>query len=76
MQYLALIASVATAVSALPQYQATYPQVNLTGIYLCGNQSFYPTNYTCYSNTYLCPVVDNRRQVACGSACYDPSIYG
>ncbi|OCL10994.1 carbohydrate-binding module family 52 protein [Glonium stellatum] len=49
--------------------------VNPTETYNCNGTPYVPLNYTCYDRQ-LCPVVNSRRQEACGEACYDPALYG
>lgn len=58
-----------------PQY-TTFPTINMTEIYNCGGRPFLASDYTCFENQYLCPVIDDRRTVACGEACYDPVAFG
>lgn len=71
-----LAATVAT-VAALPQQFAAPSNTTSTGegIEICGSQPYYPSNYTCYDNEFLCPVLENRRTQVCGDACFDPNDY-
>lgn len=73
MQFIILAALAATAAAA-PQYYDS--NVNMTSIYTCGSQPYRPEAYTCYDNTVLCPVINDRRQEACAGGCYDPMFYG
>ncbi|KAK8207335.1 hypothetical protein IWZ01DRAFT_484703 [Phyllosticta capitalensis] len=49
---------------------------NDSDVYLCGSIPFVPSQYTCYANHVLCPVLNGKRLVPCGESCYDPKIYG
>ncbi|KAK7523719.1 hypothetical protein IWZ03DRAFT_9460 [Phyllosticta citriasiana] len=49
---------------------------NDSDIYFCGSVPFVPSQYTCYANNVLCPVLNGKRLAPCGESCYDPTIYG
>jgi hypothetical protein len=68
----------ASLVEASPVIEARQPG----GIFYCGTQPYYKSDYTCYpgNGNALCPIVGGVIYLACGSgasaACYDPSNYG
>ncbi|KAJ7088028.1 carbohydrate binding-domain-containing protein [Mycena belliarum] len=41
----------------------------------CGSSSYYPSQYTCFNDNFLCPIVNGDRTIRCGDACYSTSLY-
>ncbi|KAK4981649.1 hypothetical protein LTR66_009822 [Elasticomyces elasticus] len=41
----------------------------------CGPANYDPTQYTCYNNKDLCPVINGMPTKLCGKACYTPYMY-
>jgi len=42
----------------------------------CDDAWYLATQYTCYDGDFLCPVLDGQHTLRCGSACYNPDMYG
>ncbi|KAJ7588621.1 carbohydrate binding-domain-containing protein [Mycena floridula] len=41
----------------------------------CGSTNYNPTQYTCFNNSTLCPIVNGIEYDACGNACYSRTQY-
>ncbi|KAI1759171.1 carbohydrate-binding module family 52 protein [Hypoxylon sp. FL1150] len=41
----------------------------------CGDSRYSINDHTCYRSTFLCPVVNRKRTLPCGSDCYLPQEY-
>ncbi|KAF8202613.1 carbohydrate binding-domain-containing protein [Mycena galopus ATCC 62051] len=41
----------------------------------CGQANYYPSQYTCFDDNFLCPIVNGDRYVRCGPACYSAKQY-
>ncbi|RDL30331.1 Glycogen debranching enzyme [Venustampulla echinocandica] len=41
----------------------------------CGEQFYYPSNYTCFDGNFLCPIEDRTPTLKCGGGCYLPDRY-
>ncbi|KAJ7479187.1 carbohydrate binding-domain-containing protein [Mycena latifolia] len=41
----------------------------------CGSSNYYPSQYTCFDNSFLCPIIKGDRNIRCGDACYSTSLY-
>jgi hypothetical protein len=41
----------------------------------CGEAPYYPSEYTCYSNSTLCPVTLGLATLPCDKACYHGEMY-
>ncbi|KAJ7150651.1 carbohydrate binding-domain-containing protein [Mycena filopes] len=41
----------------------------------CGTANYDPTQYTCFNDTLLCPIVNGDKYQACGSDCYSTKQY-
>ncbi|KAF7313094.1 hypothetical protein MKEN_00995300 [Mycena kentingensis (nom. inval.)] len=41
----------------------------------CGSSQYYASEYTCFNDTFLCPVQSGIRYLRCGDACYSPNQY-
>ncbi|KAJ6508127.1 carbohydrate binding-domain-containing protein, partial [Mycena sanguinolenta] len=41
----------------------------------CGPAQYDPTQYTCFNNATLCPIVNGDEYRACGSACFSTTQY-
>ncbi|KAJ7255657.1 carbohydrate binding-domain-containing protein, partial [Mycena rebaudengoi] len=41
----------------------------------CGTAQYDPTQYTCFGNATLCPIVNGDKYLACGSACFSTTQY-
>ncbi|GAM90077.1 hypothetical protein ANO11243_081170 [Dothideomycetidae sp. 11243] len=63
--------------SLLPQISRRTPQSSSSSTELqnCGAARYYPTEYTCYDGSFLCPVLDGQPTERCGDACYSPESY-
>ncbi|KAJ7461604.1 carbohydrate binding-domain-containing protein, partial [Mycena latifolia] len=45
------------------------------GLQSCGTARYDPTQYTCFGNATLCPIVNGDEYRACGSACFSNTQY-
>ncbi|KAF2666892.1 hypothetical protein BT63DRAFT_427306 [Microthyrium microscopicum] len=41
----------------------------------CGTAPYYPSQYTCFDNSFLCPISNGVPTLRCGDACYLQSQY-
>lgn len=41
----------------------------------CGVAQYYPSQYTCFDNDFLCPTSPSGTYLRCNDACYLPSQY-
>jgi len=41
----------------------------------CGDQPYYPSQYTCFDDQFLCPIISGERYLRCGADCYSVSEY-
>lgn len=41
----------------------------------CGIARYYPSQYTCYDGSFLCPKITGEATLRCGDACYSPTLY-
>ncbi|KAJ7747126.1 carbohydrate binding-domain-containing protein [Mycena maculata] len=41
----------------------------------CGASNYYPSQYTCFDDDFLCPIVNGTAYIQCGDACYSDSQY-
>ena len=41
----------------------------------CDGAGYYPSEYTCFNNTILCPILFGEPSLPCKGACYSPSMY-
>ncbi|KAJ7622323.1 carbohydrate binding-domain-containing protein [Roridomyces roridus] len=41
----------------------------------CGSSMYFPSQYTCFDDNFLCPIVNNEVYVRCGPACYSVKQY-
>ncbi|KAE9386369.1 hypothetical protein BT96DRAFT_540011 [Gymnopus androsaceus JB14] len=41
----------------------------------CGSSLYYPSQYTCFDDDFLCPIVNDEIYIRCGDACYSTSQY-
>ncbi|KAJ7362671.1 hypothetical protein DFH08DRAFT_841328 [Mycena albidolilacea] len=41
----------------------------------CSGSRYFPSQYTCYDDTQLCPILNGTITLPCGLACYDPNQY-
>ncbi|KAJ6571582.1 carbohydrate binding-domain-containing protein, partial [Mycena capillaripes] len=41
----------------------------------CGTAQYDPTQYTCFNNATLCPIVNGDKYRACGNACFSTTQY-
>ncbi|KAJ7075560.1 carbohydrate binding-domain-containing protein [Mycena belliarum] len=41
----------------------------------CGISRYYPSQYTCFDDNFLCPIVNGDRFIRCGDACYTTALY-
>ncbi|KAF8185233.1 carbohydrate binding-domain-containing protein [Mycena galopus ATCC 62051] len=41
----------------------------------CGSSKYYPSQYTCFDNSFLCPILNGDKYLKCGNACYSTSQY-
>lgn len=46
-----------------------------SGLISCGGAGYYPSEYTCYDGSTLCPVLFGQPTLPCGGACYSPDMY-
>ncbi|KAJ7766220.1 carbohydrate binding-domain-containing protein [Mycena metata] len=54
---------------------AIYASIVAADLESCGSANYDPTQYTCYDNTLLCPIVNGDKYLACGNDCYSASQY-
>ena len=45
------------------------------GLQTCGGAQYYPSQYTCFDNNFLCPTGPSGTYLRCNDACYLPSQY-
>ncbi|KAI1770970.1 carbohydrate-binding module family 52 protein [Hypoxylon cercidicola] len=45
------------------------------GLLPCGNSRYSINDHTCYRDAFLCPVINKKRTLPCGSDCYLPQEY-
>ncbi|KAL7619676.1 hypothetical protein AAE478_010217 [Parahypoxylon ruwenzoriense] len=55
----------------LPRPRSRSKEVN-DGLLPCGSSRYSINDHTCYGGKFLCPVVDRKRTLRCGSDCYLP----
>ncbi|KAJ7105510.1 carbohydrate binding-domain-containing protein [Mycena epipterygia] len=48
---------------------------SVVGLESCGTANYDPTQYTCFNNSLLCPIVNGVAYQACGEDCYSTSEY-
>ncbi|KAJ7804179.1 carbohydrate binding-domain-containing protein [Mycena olivaceomarginata] len=41
----------------------------------CGSSNYFPSQYTCYDDSFLCPIINGDIYIRCGDACYSTSSY-
>ncbi|KAJ7105880.1 carbohydrate binding-domain-containing protein [Mycena epipterygia] len=41
----------------------------------CGTANYDPSQYTCFNNSLLCPIVNGVSYQACGEDCYSTAQY-
>ncbi|KAJ6568568.1 carbohydrate binding-domain-containing protein [Mycena capillaripes] len=41
----------------------------------CGNSTYFPSQYTCFDDSFLCPIINDDIYLRCGDACYSASQY-
>ncbi|KAJ7675150.1 carbohydrate binding-domain-containing protein [Mycena rosella] len=41
----------------------------------CGSSNYYPSQYTCFDDDLLCPIVNGDIYIRCGAACYSTTLY-
>ncbi|KIK57080.1 carbohydrate-binding module family 52 protein [Collybiopsis luxurians FD-317 M1] len=41
----------------------------------CGSAMYYPSQYTCFDDDFLCPIINGDINLRCGDACYSTSQY-
>ncbi|KAJ7879383.1 carbohydrate binding-domain-containing protein [Mycena leptocephala] len=41
----------------------------------CGGSTYFPSQYTCFDDDFLCPIVSGDIYIRCGEACYSTSQY-
>ncbi|KAF7313095.1 hypothetical protein MKEN_00995400 [Mycena kentingensis (nom. inval.)] len=41
----------------------------------CGSSQYFASEYTCFDDSFLCPVQGRIRYLRCGDACYNPNQY-
>ncbi|KAJ6566740.1 carbohydrate binding-domain-containing protein [Mycena capillaripes] len=41
----------------------------------CGSSNYFPSQYTCFDDNFLCPIQNGDRFIRCGNACYSTSLY-
>ncbi|KAJ7908359.1 carbohydrate binding-domain-containing protein [Mycena leptocephala] len=49
--------------------------VNAQSLQSCGTAQYDPTQYTCFNNATLCPIINGDEYRACGNACFSTSQY-
>ncbi|KAJ7896123.1 carbohydrate binding-domain-containing protein [Mycena leptocephala] len=41
----------------------------------CGGSNYFPSQYTCFDDDFLCPIINGDIYIRCGEACYSTSQY-
>ena len=41
----------------------------------CGSVQYYPSQYTCFEEYTLCPIISSLPTLPCSGACYSPDMY-
>ncbi|KAF5375298.1 hypothetical protein D9757_009664 [Collybiopsis confluens] len=41
----------------------------------CGDSRFFPSQYTCFDDDFLCPILNGDIYIRCGDACYSTDQY-
>ncbi|KAF8202603.1 carbohydrate binding-domain-containing protein [Mycena galopus ATCC 62051] len=41
----------------------------------CGDSNYYPSQYTCFDDDFLCPIINGTICIQCGNACYTNTQY-
>jgi len=41
----------------------------------CGSQPYYLSQYTCFNDQFLCPIISGERYLRCGADCYSVNEY-
>ncbi|KAF8202620.1 carbohydrate binding-domain-containing protein [Mycena galopus ATCC 62051] len=53
----------------------TFSVVAAENLLQCGESQYYPSQYTCFDDDFLCPMVNGDRYFRCGLACYSTKEY-
>ncbi|KAF7354091.1 hypothetical protein MVEN_01096500 [Mycena venus] len=65
----------ARLISLLTALVAGVVKVVAEDLLTCGPSNYFPSQYTCFDDTFLCPIVNGDRYLRCGDACYSTSLY-
>ncbi|KAJ7194384.1 carbohydrate binding-domain-containing protein [Mycena pura] len=41
----------------------------------CGSSQYYPSQYNCFDDSFLCPILNGNIYLRCGDACYSTAEY-
>ncbi|KAE9398032.1 hypothetical protein BT96DRAFT_43836 [Gymnopus androsaceus JB14] len=41
----------------------------------CGSSMYFPSQYTCFDDNFLCPILNGNIYIACGDTCYSTTQY-
>ncbi|KAF5386345.1 hypothetical protein D9757_006687 [Collybiopsis confluens] len=41
----------------------------------CGDSRYFPSQYTCFDDDFLCPILSGDIYIRCGDACYSTDQY-
>ncbi|KAJ6585973.1 carbohydrate binding-domain-containing protein, partial [Mycena capillaripes] len=41
----------------------------------CGGSTYFPSQYTCFEDDFLCPIINGDVYIRCGEACYSTSQF-
>ncbi|KAF7358747.1 hypothetical protein MSAN_01213700 [Mycena sanguinolenta] len=50
-------------------------RVSAEELLACGLSNYYPSQYTCFDDDFLCPIINGVTYIQCGKACYTNSQY-
>ncbi|KAI1137713.1 carbohydrate-binding module family 52 protein [Hypoxylon sp. FL0543] len=72
--FIAILAGLLLAI-LLPRRRSGPSVSRVAGLLPCGSSRYSINEHTCYRNNFLCPVVNKKRTLRCGSDCYLPDEY-
>ncbi|KAJ6566749.1 hypothetical protein B0H19DRAFT_1257937 [Mycena capillaripes] len=48
--------------------------VSAEDLLACGSSNYFPSQFTCFDDNFLCPIVDGDRYIKCGKACSNTTL--
>ncbi|KAI0836010.1 carbohydrate-binding module family 52 protein [Hypoxylon sp. FL0890] len=72
--FVAVLAGLLLAILLPRRHSRSSVSVN-DGLLPCGNARYSINDHTCYGSNFLCPVVNKKRTLRCGSDCYLPEEF-